>query len=439
MFEKLKQYGKAYVDATKTALDPERLRQEMAASENLKFMMPNATPERLPQLIGLVPGDPVDADRAALDRAAAAAPYLATRHGGPALDIRVDRCFTAGNAPFEPLAAFARTGLDGRSVFGLYPSTELLYPDRFGAATVPWEWCLVHTGGPDIGEVLRAANTPDAPARTGGPLNLTIDQLLRAQRWLDRPRDAPFAFDEEVAAVLLTRAGVDPGDCLGLSRMVSWQANGYGEIAAGTRMVTVDPVGVQVLTAGPPRPPLHTWAPVPFGPDQQLPVRIDLLDWAGFALAEQRPWTMPLQPVTRHPALPARPEELLVRYLEIVGLVPADVYGVALTIREQQCGFLAPSSVGAERGQSASLITVVYRDRDAYAAGRERFERYRADVLRVPVDVERDGMGRLERAAVAGIKWNVKRQMGGQEFDQYLGDEAYDAEMFPYLGGPLPG
>ena len=161
-------------------------------------------------------------------------------------------------------------------------------------------------------------------------------------------------------------------------------------------------------------------------------------DWTTFALAGQPIWTTPPQPVTRFPQLPARPEELLVSYLEIVGLVPADVYGVSLSVREQQSGWLGPAAATAERGQAASIVSVAYRDRDAYAAGRARFEQYRAAHLAVPLGVDRDHMGRLERAAIGGIKAGVRQQMGRDAFDELLGDEAYDADMFPYLAGPLP-
>src|SRR4051794_23948893 len=144
MFKKIKDYGQAYVAATKTALDPDRIRQEIAASENLKYAMPNAWAEAQPALTGLAPGPLVAAAEAAQQRAATVSSYLPPVHGTPQPPVRIDRFFLEGPSAPQAYAKVIRQGLEARRTYGIYPSTELIHPARFGQAPVPWEWCVVH-------------------------------------------------------------------------------------------------------------------------------------------------------------------------------------------------------------------------------------------------------------------------------------------------------
>lgn len=476
MFKKLKAYGQAYADNMKTAFDPERLRQEAAKAQDLKYAMVNASPERLPELLGLVPGEPVDLEAARERRRLDLAPYLApsvTAATGPPPTI--DRVFTRHPRADEIASVLSCSGLDGRSVLGVFPSTDLLHPASFGQRDIWWEWCVVHTGGPAASEDLAAAATTaaslaEAPA---GP-HVRVTELSRFERWIDRDRNDPILFDEEAAAIVAVQSGVDPSQCLGLHRMLDWGCFGVDP----DRMVGVMPVGARIL-----RRPFVTvppaasrdgfpddtrlsagareWmarqaaaaAPAPSAPDptaplgedavgyahgDPFPVQMDLLDWTAIALAVQPVWTRPPVGTTAHPNLPGTAEELLLQYLLVLGLDPADTFGVATTVSEQQSAFLPPGAEGAERGACASMLAIVYRDRPAYAEGRARFEQYRAQHLRVPLTIERPVVGRAMKAAMSGMKWYVRSAVGADIYDEVGGDDAVDGDRYPYIVGPPP-
>jgi hypothetical protein len=480
MFEKLKSFGKAYADNMKTALDPERLRQEMEKAENLKYAMPNASPERLPELMGLVPGPPVDAETAREQRRQIVTPYLApsiTAATGPPPTI--DRVFTRRPSADEIVSILSRTGLDGRTVLGVYPSSDLLHPAQFGQGDIWWEWCVVHTGGPAASEDLAAAAAVDPTERPTGPI-VQCTEMARGERWIDRDRNDPILFDEEAAAIVAVQSGVDPAQCLGLHRMLDWGCFGVDP----NRMVGVMPIGARILrrpfvTALPsasasgsgapgdatasrlsagaqewmarqaagravsadapdPAAPLGTEA-VGYAYGDPLPVQMDLLDWTTIALAVQPVWTTPQQAVTTHPHLPGSAEELLLQYLLILGLDPADTFGVATTVFEQQSAFLMPGAATAERGSCASMLAIVYRDRPAYAEGRSRFEQYRAEHLRVPLGIDRPVVGRAMKLAMAGMKWHVRTSVGDADlYDEIGGDDSVDGDLYPYIVGPSP-
>lgn len=478
MFEKLKSFGRSYADNLKVALDPERIRQEMARAEDLKYAMPNASPERLPDLVGLVAGPPVPVEDAREQRRQAVAPYLAptvTAATGPPPTI--DRVFTRRPSADEIVTILSRSGLDGRSVLGVYPSSDLLHPAQFGRGDIWWEWCVVHTGGPAASEDLAAAAA--STERPVGPV-VGCAELSRGERWIDRDRNDPILFDEEAAAIVAVQSGVDPAQCLGLHRMLDWGSFGTDP----DRMVGVMPVGARILrrpfvTA----PPLSA-APAPGGTDDAdrsrlsagarewmarqaagatpdagagdpdtplggdvvryafgdpLPVQMDLLDWTAISLAVQPVWTAPATDVTAFAHLPGTVEELLLQYLLVLGLDPADTFGVATTVFEQQSAFLPAGADGAERGACASMIAVVYRDRPAYAEGRARFEQYRAQHLRVPLGIERPVVGRAMKLAMAGMKWHVRSSVGDAAlYDEIGGDDSVDGDLYPYIVGPPP-
>jgi len=485
MFKKLKAFGQAYADNMKVALDPERIRQEMAKAEDLRYAMPNASPERLPELVGLVPAAPVAVEDAREQRRQAVAPYLApsiSSAAGPPPTI--DRVFTRQPRADEIVTILSRTGLDGRSVLGVYPSSDLLHPARFGESDIWWEWCVVHTGGTAASEDLAAAAaSTDRPV---GPI-VRCTEMARGERWIDRDRNDPILFDEEAAAIVAVQSGVDPAQCLGLHRMLDWGRFGVDP----NRMVGVMPIGARILRrpfvtslpaaaatdptgtagtagttddatrsrlsagaqewmarqaaggalpAGAPDPdaPLGTDA-VGYAFGDPLPVQMDLLDWTAISLAVQPRWTAPPQGVTAFPQLPGSAEELLLQYLLIVGLDPADTFGVATTVFEQQSAFVPPGAEGAERGACASMLAVVYRDRPAYAAGRARFEQYRAEHLRVPLGIERPVVGRAMKLAMAGMKWHVRTSVGDADlYDEIGGDDSVDGDLYPYVVGPTP-
>ena len=476
MFKKLKAFGQAYADNMKVALDPERLRDEMARAENLKYAMPNASTERLPELVGLVPGEPVDVEEARERRRQVLTPYVAPSVAaatGPPPTI--DRVFTRQPRADEIVSILSRSGLDGRSVLGVYPSSDLLHPARFGQGDIWWEWCIVHTGGPAASEDLVAAAAAPPTDRPTGPV-VQVTEMSRFERWIDRDRNDPILFDEEAAAIVAVQSGVDPSQCLGLHRMLDW--GGFG--LDPDRMVGVMPIGARILrrpfVSVPPAAGAdggggtpsrlsdgaREWmarqaaaaAPAAEAPDPSvplggeaigyaygdpLPVQMDLLDWTAISLAVQPIWTQPPTGTTVHPHLPGTVEELLLQYLLVLGLDPADTFGVATTVFEQQSAFLPPGAETAERGASASMLAVVYRDRPAYAAGRARFEQYRAEHLRAPLTIERPVVGRAMKLAMTGMKWHVRGAVGSAElYDEIGGDDSVDGDLYPYIVGPAP-
>lgn len=477
MFKKLREYGQAYAGALKTAYDPERLRAEMAKARDLAYAMPNASPERLPELVGLAPGPPVPAELAAEQRRRAVAPFVAPAVTAGAVPVAtIDRVFTRQPRADEIVTILSRSGLDGRSVLGVYPSTDLLHPARFGTGDIWWEWCVVHTGGAVASADLAAAAAVAPTDPVAGAI-VQCSEMARDERWIDRSRDDPILFDEEAAAIVAVQSGVDPAHCLGLHRMIDWGRFGPD----GNRMVGVMPIGARILrrpfvtapnpttgggagagdsrlsagardwmarqAGGPGAGPVTgagpiadlTDEPVGYAYGDALPVQMDLLDWTTIALAVSPVWTDPPGPTTDFPQLPATAEELLLHHLAIVGLDPADTFGVSTTVFEQQSALLKPGSEHAERGRSASMIAVVYRDRPAYAEGRARFERYVSEHLRVPLGIDRPVVGRAMKLAMAGMKWHLRTSIGNDAIHQEIGgDDAVDGDLYPYIVGPPP-
>lgn len=473
MFKKLKEYGQAYAGALKTAYDPDRIRMELEKAENLKYAMPNASPERLPDLVGLVAGPAVPSAVAAAQRRQAVAAYVAPPgSGGSVAPVTIDRVFTRQPRADEIVTVLSRTRLDGRSVLGVYPSTDLLHPFRFGEGDIWWEWCVVHTGGPAASAELAASAAVAPTDPVAGPI-VQCTEMARNERWIDRSREDPILFDEEAAAIVAVQSGVDPAQCLGLHRMLDWGRFGMEP----NRMVGVMPIGARILRrpfvvapdpapSGAPASRLSAGArewmarqaaggspgadpagplaglgdqPVGYAHGDPLPVQMDLLDWTTVALAVSPRWTEGPGPTTAYPQLPATPEELLADHLAIVGLDPADTFGVSTTVFEQQSAFFPPGSEHAERGRSASMIAVVYRDRPAYAEGRARFERYVAEHLRVPLGIDRPVVGRAMKLAMTGMKWHLRTSIGNDAIHQEIGgDDAVDGDFYPYIIGPPP-
>lgn len=133
-------------------------------------------------------------------------------------------------------------------------------------------------------------------------------------------------------------------------------------------------------------------------------MRITVLHWNAIAEAvhpvrRERP-RMPSQ----FPYLPSMAQELLRAHLDIVGISPADSYGVQVTydqpgdlmerstgrswLRSSFGGDRIMCADGKERGRLAGghHIVVAYRDRPEYAEGRERFAAYARDVLQADLD-----------------------------------------------------
>jgi hypothetical protein len=146
------------------------------------------------------------------------------------------------------------------------------------------------------------------------------------------------------------------------------------------------------------------WLPV--GPPEG--VVVEVLQWDAIAAAIQpvRQRRAPLP--SPFPYLPLTPQELLRSYLEIVGIDPADAYAAQVVhdrpfdlmgrtstkrgVRRTGGGPELPCADGKARKRMAGghHVVVAYRDRPAYADGRERFDTYAQRELKARL---RSGLG----------------------------------------------
>ena len=160
--------------------------------------------------------------------------------------------------------------------------------------------------------------------------------------------------------------------------------------------------GVSVIHAAGAAPPPTGPIEVPF--EGVAGTHVEVLNWGAVAVAvHPRPQRPPEAP-SPFPYLPSTPQEVLVAYLEIVGIRPADCFGAAVTvdrfsecreilnIREDQLSMAhlkwtdaikQPCADGTDRRRlhGATRVVVSYRDSPAYAEGRQRWLDYQRNVL----------------------------------------------------------
>jgi len=166
------------------------------------------------------------------------------------------------------------------------------------------------------------------------------------------------------------------------------------------------------------------------------PVRVEVLDPTLRTVTERHPWTEPPPEATAYPDLPADADELLTAYLEIVGVDPGDCYGATTSIRDQQS---APVLAGdPERASAASVVTLVYRDRDVYAEGRARFARWSAEETGTTFVDEREAVDGIERWGNRALKVKNVDTMGLGTFREHGVGQAQDMAFYPYCAGPRP-
>lgn len=431
----------------RTALNPATIKAAMEAGMAAGAVMPNV--REVHQGRRVAPRPPVPEATAATARAAAR-----HHHRDPgAPPVTVDRFVVPGRDPYAGLAVLSAAGVAGHAheVWGCFPSAAVVRPaalvdgrlglpvGTLGPTTFPWvEWTVVHAAGPALAAELAGAA---AAVTAGGPAPSYVDlvQLDRAESWISRPRADALPFDEDLAALLAVRANVDPARCLGVHRVLDWGVFGPPQ----QRSVMVEPTGLWVLgraDAGlrDARAALAGAAPLRCSPDdvEDLPVRVEVLDAALRAVSESRAWTDDPGRDTAYPDLPLDADELLTAYLEIVGVDPIDCYGVSTSVHQQQS---APVVVGdPERATVASVATVVYRDRDAYEDGRERFARWSREEAGTTFVDEREAVAALERWGNRALKAKNLDTMGLGTFrDQDVG-QGQDVQFYPYCAGPTP-
>lgn len=435
------------MSATRTALSPANIKAAMEAGMASAAVMPNV--REVHQQRRIAPEPPVPEADAAVTRAAALARH---RHPGAA-PVTVDRFVVPGPGLEGGLAVLSLAGVAAHTheVWGCYPSAAVVRPaalvegrlglpvTTLGPTAFPWtEWTVVHAVGPALTAALAEAAAAVAGGASG-PAYVAAVRLDRAESWLDRPRADPLPFDEDLAALVAHRSGLDPAWCLGVHRVLDWGVFG----PPGQRSVMVEPSGVQLLgrnDAGlrEARSELARHAPLRSKADDadDLSVRVEVLDPSLRTVCETHPWTGPPPAETAYPDLPADADELLIAYLGIVGVDPGDCYGVSTSIRDQQS---APVVSGdPDRASVASLVTVVYRDRDAYEDGRARFARWSADETGTTFVDEREAVGGIERWGNRALKGKNLDTMGLGTFRDQNVSQSQDVQFYPYCAGPRP-
>jgi hypothetical protein len=306
------------------------------------------------------------------ERDAARAPYRAPG-AAPVAFTRVPA--TGADQLTAVAAVLART--DPAAVFGVFR-----VPDRFDLsraserkAYVEWE----------------IAHAPGAVGAAAGPVVESV--LGREEHLVLRRPGEPSVLDEDVIGAAIARAGLQPEDTFGLSRLLAFAGHQFEHGMS----IQAHVIGVMLLArtrvSGPaaPQPVLE---PAPF--------HVERLDWEAVA-AWNAPWRYgPPRTPAPLPHLPATWRELLEAYLEVVGVQPGDSFGVQVTrsaegnlndlslasFRKNFSRPKLPCADGTPRArlQAGEHVVLTYRDRPEYAEGRERWRAYQRDVLRARLD-----------------------------------------------------
>lgn len=378
------------------------------------------------------PRPPVSSDRATqeaherAERERARAPYLAPGRN----PVIVTRVPTERSNPIAGLAAWLGTsGLAVRPdlVYGVARVPDHL-PGGIGlgrAAIIEWE--VVHSA--------TEAHPPASPA--------DVTEFDARERWVSRRPGEPSLLDEDLGLAYLQEAGIGPERCLGIARRIGVDARSGGDESTVEARVLVGVTGLAVLqppgTAGETAARMGEVRPLSFTPPAE--VCTEVLNW-GAVRAAVMPRTdkRPAIP-SPFPYLPATPQELLQAYLEVVGIAPHDCYSAQVTQDETEnlvgrtahmTTTNADQEVAADgtmrrRFRGGDRVVVVYRDRPAYAAGRERWATYQREVLQAQLHVgvglraplpaqsalERGALGSLQRGIdtvvdlVTGYGWDT--------------------------------
>jgi hypothetical protein len=310
-------------------------------------------------------------------RAAARRPY---RSPDPP-PVAVSRVATRGRTQLDEVRAWlAATGLAARPelVWSVHRVPDRISPNLTAnseAARVV-EWEVVH----------QPVALPPAPA----PVEVT--SFHRGGRWIARRLGEPVPLDEDVGAWFLEWADLAPSGCFGITRLLTMRSYGGGAEQSGELCAVVS--GVAVLHAPSARAVevrrrMEAEQPVVRAPGPGR-LRVDRLDWG--AVGERvHPLVNGTPSVpSPEPHLPSSPQELLLAYLEVVGIDSADCAGASVVTDDRTIAnafALGPSLPVADgtprrRSHGAQEVVVVYRDTPEYEAGRARWARYQSEVLR---------------------------------------------------------
>jgi hypothetical protein len=218
--------------------------------------------------------------------------------------------------------------------------------------------------------------------------------------------------DEDVAGTFCSRARLGPEDCFALTRLMhvearssntggtSWYGHVEGALVLGRPSPALERAHAEMLSE----------APLALPTRPELPFHLEILDWEAVAA-----WVAPdrfreARVPSPVPCLPGDWKELLVAYLEVVGLRSEDCYGVqptrsAWSAWSAGLGDLSAAGLGTlrspgkracvdgkarERLNATEHVVVAYRDRPAYQEGRARWRAYQEEVLHARLDHRTD-------------------------------------------------
>jgi hypothetical protein len=178
-------------------------------------------------------------------------------------------------------------------------------------------------------------------------------------------------------------------------------------------------------------------------------VHHEILDWDAIRVRVQPDRLSPAAAPSPLPHLPASPEELLLAYLEVVGVRPGDSYGAQVTLTRPRSvdtagiGPELPSADGKPRRRlhCAEHVVLSYRDRTEYVEGRARWAAYQHEVLYARLDhltPKRPPLREAERgsawervAGVAGVLTDPILALDG-----WLDERGRKPSPFPYCWPP---
>ena len=300
-----------------------------------------------------------------------------------AADVVITRFATTGRAQLDDLTA-RLTGLGADHVYGVYRVADRIDVQRNNEAGAYMEWAIVHA--------------PDA----AGSAVPAIASFRRQDHWVRRSPGEASVLDEDIAGTYCARGHMQPERCFGITRL--WHVRG-SDNPSGSRSYRSVVEAAVVVADGLPEGALETLqeqAPLDLPPTPPLPFHLEILDWEAIAAWVRPQTSRPPRVPSPLPHLPGTPEELLEAYVAIVGLRPADTYGVQVTrTHEGGIGDLSAAGLGTLKSSPeqpcldgkprvrihvAEHVVLAYRDSDAYRAGRERWKRYQSEVLRAELD-----------------------------------------------------
>jgi hypothetical protein len=248
----------------------------------------------------------------------------------------------------------------------------------------------------------------DAAGLASGALP-AVATLDAAEHWVERAVGEPSILDEDLAVAYLASAGIGPAQTFGIARRLEVRSVGGQDTSGGATIAHV--TGVHVLHA-----PLDPGAaaverfrsarPVAIPHAGIAGVHVEVLNWRAIAeVVQPQSHRPPLVP-SPFPYLPSSAQELLVAYLEVVGVHPAHAYGAAVVESGPRAidgaSSLGPLSVTTNVGEEVRCadgqhrrrlhagrhVVITYLDAPAYVEGRARWAAYQRDVLQATLEHE---------------------------------------------------